>query len=412
MVKNVKEKIRGLPDSPGVYVMKSDGGKILYVGKAVSLKRRVANYFRENITDIKTNILTERVKDIDFIPCDTEAQALILEASLIKEKKPKYNVALRDDKSYPYVVVTNEDFPRVFYARPKKKDNLLLFGPYPNVRLIKGALKLIRKIFPYRSCRFFPKTPCLYYHLSLCPAPCAGKISSREYKNILIGLYKILSGDKKVLIKTLEKKMLRASRNRHFEKAAYLRDKIVAVKSLYSGKSNIHEIIYLRDVLGLESLPLDIEAIDISNISGREASGSVVVFTDGLADKGNYRRFRIKGVYHPDDCKMIEEVITRHFRSKDKYAKLPQLVIIDGGRAQVNTASKALESLHIDIAVVGIAKRNEELWLKGANKPLIIPRDNPALHLIQRIRDEAHRFAHKYHLLLRKKSVLSKRMRD
>ncbi len=408
MVENVKEKIRNFPDSPGVYIMKSAGGRILYVGKAVSLRKRVANYFRDNVTDIKTNILTEKVREIDFIPCDTEAQALILEASLIKEKKPKYNIALRDDKSYPYVAVTNESFPRVFPARPKKKGNLLLFGPYPNVRLIKEALKLIRKIFPYRSCRFFPKTPCLYYHLNLCPAPCAGKISSREYKNILTGLYKILSGDKKVLIKTLEKKMLRASRSRHFEEAAYLRDKIIAVKSLYSGKSSIHEIIYLKDVLGLEYLPLEIEAIDISNTSGREATGSVVVFTDGIPDKSSYRRFRIKGVYHPDDCKMIEEVVARRFRSKDKYTKLPQLVIIDGGRAQVNAASKALKSLHIDIAVVGIAKRNEELWLKGRNKPLIIPKDNPALHLIQRIRDEAHRFAHKYHLLLRKKRMLSK----
>ena len=412
MAEDVKKKINNLPDSPGVYIMKTDDGKILYVGKAVSLRKRVASYFRKNVTDIKTNILTGKIKDIDFIPCDTEAQALLLEASLIKEKRPKYNIALRDDKSYPYVAITNEDFPRVFPARPKKKDDLFLFGPYPNVRIIKEVLKLIRKIFPYRSCRSFPKAPCLYYHLKLCPAPCAGKISSREYQEILTGLYKILSGGKEALIRMLEKKMLRASRGRNFERAASLRDKIIAVKSLYSGKSNIHEIIYLRDMLGLESLPLKIEAIDISDISGREAVGSVVVFTDGLPDKSSYRRFRIKGIYNSDDCKMIEEVVARHFRSKDKYTKLPQLVIIDGGRGQVRAASKVLKSMHLDIAIVGIAKRNEELWLEGENKPLIVPKDNQALRLIQRIRDEAHRFAHKYHLLLRKKSILSIRMKD
>ena len=407
MAKDIKEKIKSLPDSPGVYIMKSDKGEILYVGKAVSLRRRVASYFRNNISNIKTNVLTGKVKDIDFILCSTEAQALILEASLIKEKKPKYNIALRDDKSYPYIAVTNEDFPRVFPMRPKKKADVLLFGPYPNVKLIKEALKIIRRIFPYRSCRNLPKAPCLYYHLNLCPAPCAGRISSSEYKKNLLGLYKILSGERKSLIKMLESEMLKASKERNFEKAASLRDKILAVKSIYAGKGNIHEIIYLRDMLGLKMLPLRIEAIDISNTSGRQAVGSVVAFTDGLPDKSGYRRFKIKYVHHPDDYKMIEEVVFRRFNSEDKRIKLPQLVIIDGGRGQVNAASKVLESMHIDVAVVGIAKRNEELWLKRADKPLVMPRDNPALQLIQRIRDEAHRFAHKYHLLLRKKKMLN-----
>ena len=411
MAKSVKEKINNLPDSPGVYIMKSDRSEILYVGKAISLRKRAASYFRKSVADAKTNILVNKISDINFISCDTQAQALILEASLIKEKKPKYNIALRDDKSYPYVAITNEYFPRVFPTRPKKKDNLLLFGPYPNVKLIKEALKLIRRIFPYRSCKYFPRKPCLYYHLNLCSAPCAGKISAKEYKNTLTSLYKILSGNKKYLIKALEKKMLRASKNKHFEEAASLRDKIVAVKSLYSGKSNIHEIIGLRDILRLDKLPLRIEAIDISNISGRNASGSVVVFTDGIPDKNNYRRFRIKWVYHSDDYSMIEEVVRRRYRLKEKQLR-PQLLIIDGGRGQVNAASKVLESIHLNIAVVGIAKRNEELWLEGMNKPLVIPKDNSALHLIQRIRDEAHRFAHKYHLLLRKKSILSIRMKD
>jgi len=405
---SISNRVNNLPDSPGVYIMKSHKGEILYVGKAVSLRKRVASYFRKNAHDIKTNILTEKVRGIDFILCDTEAQALILEASLIKEKKPKYNINLRDDKSYPYIAVTNEDFPRVFPIRPKKKTNLFLFGPYPNVRLIKEALKLIRGIFPYRSCKSFPKTPCLYYHLNLCPAPCAGRISSREYKNIIRGLSKILSGDKETLIKEFENKMLRASKSKHFEEAAFLRDKIVALKSIYSGKNNIHEIVYLKDILRLRVLPLKIEAIDISNISGRQATGSVVVFTDGLPDKGNYRRFRIKEKCYHDDCRMIEEVVARHFRSKDGYAKLPQLLIIDGGRGQVSSASKVLKSMRLDIAVVGIAKRNEELWLEGADKPLVIPKDNPALQLIQRIRDEAHRFAHKYHILLRKKMTLNR----
>jgi len=407
MDKRLKEKIDSLPETCGVYIMKSEENEILYIGKAISLKSRVKSYFTHSLLNVKTEILVDKIRDIDFIVCDTEAHALIMEAFLIKKYKPKYNIALRDDKSYPYIAVTDEDFPRIFPIRPKEKNAFLLFGPYPNVRLIKEALKLIRKVFPYRSCRVLPKSPCLYYHLKLCPAPCAKKISIAKYRDIIDNICKILKGERQSLINKLERRMQRASRNRQFEEAARLRDKLVALHSLYSGKKELHEILVLKDILGLKTVPLNIEAVDISNLKGTNATGSVVVFKDGYPDKSGYRRFRIKEVSQIDDYGMIREVIRRRYgRLKKEKLSLPQLVIIDGGLGQVNAAFRVLKELGLDITLVGIAKRNEELWLPFAKEPLVIPRDSLALKLIQRIRDEAHRFAHKYHSFLRKKSIV------
>ncbi|MCM8826653.1 MAG: excinuclease ABC subunit UvrC [Candidatus Omnitrophica bacterium] len=405
--------------------MKSNEGKVIYVGKATSLKKRVNSYFQKFLLNEKTAILVSKINDIDYIVCDSEAQALILEASLIKQHKPRYNVALKDDKSYPYIEVTNEEYPRIFVSRPKGRKFIpsgeegiiliedgnkssRLFGPYSKVKLIKEALHLIRRIFPYRSCKNLPKKPCLFYHLNLCPAPCIGKITFEEYRDIVENICRIIKGEKEVLVDSLEKKMLKMADEKRFEEAAFFRDKLTAVYNLYAGKTQLHQLISLKDLLKLPKLPILIEAIDISNLTGKEPAGSLVVFRDGLPDKSNYRRFKITYGEYPNDYEMIAEVVRRRYtRLKNENRTFPNLIIIDGGKGHVSRAKEELDKLNLDIPIIGIAKGNEEIWCVKENKPLIIPRDNPSLHLIQRIRDEAHRFAHKYHTLLRKKKIVS-----
>jgi len=402
---DIKEKVKKLPDSCGVYIMKSKKGQILYVGKASSLKKRVSSYFSKFKTG-KTDILIGKVADIDYIECESEEQALILEAALIKEKKPKYNIALRDSKSYPYVEITREEFPCIFISRPKKRKEKILFGPYPKAGTLKSALALIRKVFPYRSCRIMPKSACLFFHLKLCPAPCIKRVSFSDYKTIVENISKILKGERKELGRSIEKKMRKLAKEKKFEKAARLRDKLLAIENLYKGKPKAHEIISLKDILNLPKLPLTIEAIDISSLGKTDSVGSLVTFRDGAPDKNNYRRFLIREVEKKDDYAKIAEVVRRRYsRLIREKRKLPDLIIIDGGKGHVMIANRELKLLGIAPAVMGIAKRNEEVWLPHKKKPLIIAKDKPCLHLIQRVRDEAHRFAHAYWLIRRRKKI-------
>jgi excinuclease ABC subunit C len=402
---DIKEKIKDLPDSCGVYIMKSETGEVLYIGKAVSIKKRVQSHFRS--VDPKTSLFTSKVRDIDYVHCDTEEQALLLEATLIRENKPKYNVELKDNKSYPYVLITDEPYPKVLIRRPTQiKKKGLLLGPYVNVGLLRKALKLIRAIFPYCSCPR-PRKNCLYCHLNLCPCPGISDITVSRYKDNIDSICKILSGERRELIEKLQVQMKRLSLQAKFEEAALLRDRLVAVYSLYSGRRQAGELLTLKEALNLPKIPFVIEAIDISSLSGQEAAGSVVVFRDGIPDKNNYRRYRIKEIKGIDDFKMIAEVTRRRYRrQKEEGLNLPDLIIIDGGQAHVNVAKKELEGLSLDIPLIGIAKKNEEVWLPRTERPLALPRDNPALYLIQRIRNEAHRFAHRYHALLREKKVI------
>ncbi|OQX85098.1 MAG: hypothetical protein B6D55_07945 [Candidatus Omnitrophica bacterium 4484_70.2] len=410
MSNTIKEKLKNLPDRCGVYIMKSEKGEVLYIGKASSLKKRVTSHFLKKNLPPKDRLLTDKVKDIDYILCDTQEQALILEASLIKEMQPRYNIALRDDKSYPYVEVTiNEPFPRVFISRPKKKTNNILFGPYPNVKLLKKALELIRKIFPFRSCARLPKTACLYYHLNFCPAPCKGMISPQAYKENIDNLFKILKGERKILIEKLQKKMEKLAEEQKFEEAAKVRDKLIAVYTLYSGQLQFNQLTFLKEILNLDKFPLHIEAIDISCLSLKEATGSVVVFKDGLPVKEKYRRYKIKEEISKNDYRMVSEVVRRRYtRLLKEKKKLPDLIMIDGGLSHVNIACEELKKLKLEIPIIGLAKRNEEIWLPNRNTPLIISKAHPSLQLLQRIRDEAHRFAHSYHTILRRKKVIGK----
>jgi len=403
----IKEKIASLPETCGVYIMKSAEARVLYVGKASSIKKRVKSHFSRPET--KNSKFISQVVDIEYIECLTPEAALILEAALIKERKPKYNIALRDNKTYPYVAVSKERFPRIFITRPKKTTNSLLFGPYPAAKTLKSALESIRKVFPFRSCSRLPKTACLFFHLKLCPGPCEEKISPVDYREIVGGTIKILKGERSKLIRSLESKMKRLADKKNFEQAARIRNILTAINSLYQGRPKDHAIISLKAALNLGRLPLHIEAIDISSLGLSEATGSVVVFKDGSPDKKNYRRFLIRKVKGKDDYAMIAEVTQRRYLRLIKEKRpLPDLVVIDGGRGHVARAQRVFSNLGILSALIGIAKRNEEIWFPDSLKPLVLAKDHPGLHLLQRIRDEAHRFAHSYQFLRRRKKVFKK----
>jgi excinuclease ABC subunit C len=400
----LKAEIKKLPLSCGVYIMKDKRGKVLYVGKAACLRKRVASHFHKEEFLPNKELFVRDIRSIDFVLCDSEAKALLLERSLIKEKRPKYNIALRDDKSFPLVELSDEAFPRIRTTRKRRK-GFRYFGPYPHSRDLKQALELIRKIFPFRTCLKLPKKECLYFHISLCPAPCTGKVSKAAYARTIKVISLLLEGKRKDLMDTLRKDMDRASKALAFEQASLLRDKLIAVSSLYGVKREYQQLFLLKEALSLKKMPARIEAIDISNIGAKQATGSVVAFENGVPLKSEYRRYRIEG-RPPDDVSMIRQVMTRRVESRlAKKQRLCDLVVIDGGLAQVNAAKEVLSKYGLSIPVIGIAKRREELWFPGAEKPLRLSRASPALQVVQRLRDEAHRFAHKYHLYLRKKAA-------
>ncbi len=403
----IEEKIKQFPDSPGVYLMKGARGEIIYIGKAKSLKKRVTSYLGKDLTE-KTARLMLNVADIEYKICPTQSMALVLEAALVRKFMPKYNVSLRDDKSFPLVKITKEEFPAVYITRKKEDDGASYFGPYTNAKLLRQALKVIRKYFPFRSCKTLPNKACIYYRLKLSPAPCIGKISRQDYAKTIKDISLILSGSTEELIKNLTREMEGQSKHQMFEEAATLRDKILALSSLrdeiYSSQNSLEE---LRDKLQLKKLPMRIEAFDVSNILGLQATASLVSFYNGVADKDNYRRFRIKTVQGADDYKMLAEAVSRRYkRLKEKNLNLPDLILIDGGKGQLSAAENELKRLELDIPIISLAKREEEIFTPQSTRPLRLKNNSAALRLIQHIRDESHRFALKYHQVLRRKKLM------
>ncbi|MEW5894992.1 MAG: excinuclease ABC subunit UvrC [Candidatus Omnitrophota bacterium] len=434
---NVLKQLKNIPFSSGVYLMKDSGGKVIYVGKAVDLHKRVQSYFRgvfpakesgkpglrdeadskENISSgkphhrrrqavSKTDLLVAEIKDIDCILTNSEAEALILEASLIKKYHPKYNVSLRDDKSYPYIEITGEDFPCVAVVRPReKKKGSVYFGPYTNAGLIRDALNIIRRIFPFRTCDPFPKKECLDYHIGLCEAPCIQNQTRSDYRKVIRNVSLILEGKKDELYRKLMREMEKCAKDQQFEKAAKLRDQIRAIGALYSGTKDINyfkEAEQLQRALHLPRLPERVETFDISNIMGQESVGSMVSFFNGKPDKQNYRRFKIRSVEGIDDFQMIAEVVRRRYqRLKEEKRLFPDLIVIDGGKGQLSAAMEELNKLELEIPIVSLAKREEEVFLPGRRGPVILSKDSLGLKLLQRCRDEAHRFAVNYHRKLR-----------
>ena len=432
-----------LPSKPGVYLFLDKKGKVLYVGKAKNLKKRVSSYFanRETLLE-KTKILVSQIEKIRYIIASSEIEALLLEANCIKKYIPKYNAKLRDGKRYPLIRITIKDkYPKVLIARryednPKDKDSLY-FGPFPNSGALHLVLKTIRKIFPFQSVTNHPKKLCLYNHLSLCPCPevFANKVPPlqrwnlvKEYKQNIKHVITFLKGKTKKIIKNLKTERNLLSKNEQFEKAQALQKKINAIlfitspayeKFDYRLDPNLETDIRNKELSSLQLCLVKqnvrvgklkkIECYDISNISGTNATGSMVVFINGEKDSSEYRRFKIKNLPNspnlPNDFAMMQQVISRRLSRKEW--PFPDLIIVDGGKGQVSSVLKVIKKQNIKIPVIGLAKR-EETIITSDFKEIKLPKDSEALKLLMRIRDEAHRFAITYHRKLRSKHLLSK----
>ncbi len=518
------EDAKKLPDLPGVYLMKDRENKVIYVGKAASLRERVSQYFRGQESP-KTRMLVRNIEDFEYIVTDNEVEALVLESNLIKEHMPRYNVRLRDDKAYPFIKITNEEYPRICIARRREHDEAQYFGPYPSSKAVRELIK-IASGFGIRRCKKkIPCPPCLNYHIKQCAAPCISEVTKEEYLDIIKNVTSFLKG-KRGIIQSMKEEMERLSKMQEYEKAARMRDQINALEELSEkqrvsvagqkeqdviayavSKNNANlqifhisegklrgretfslstagadeaeilssfikqhyhdiepprEIIIpieiedgsvsrwlsdmgsklktpksrtekdlmklarenaqmlldqnilqestvkndmlwsLQNALDLPVLPLIIEAFDISNISGADATGSLVVYENGKPDKKNYRRFRIKTLAGVDDFAMMKEVIQRAYsRRKEEGKRMPDLILIDGGKGQLNSALDALHRLGLSLSAAALAKEFEYIFLPERDAPVILPKDSPALQLLQRIRDEAHRFALAYHRELR-----------
>lgn len=428
--KNIKIKNGKLPDSPGVYIMKDARGKIIYVGKASSLRSRVESYFNRP-SDIKTVELVKQISEIDYIRAKTVIEALILEAAKIKEYQPKYNIVQKDDRSFLYLAITREKYPKILLVRGHEFKNFKffrhsgipsfpysvkkeaagqipnsklqrVFGPFTSPNSLRAALNILRRIFPWSDCDPLKKKKyfrtCFDYHLKLCPGVCAGAISSKDYKKIIRGLILFFEGKKAKVLRGMKKQMLAASKIEDFETAAALRNRIYHLE-------NIRDISVLtRDMeaqtasynRGAVNIFGRIEGYDISNISGTSAVGSMIVFSGGEPAKSEYRKFKIKTVKGANDVAMMGEVLTRRFSHNISDWPLPDIILIDGGIPQVNVARRVLNHYHLGIPIVGIVK-----GIDRKKNELVLPKDNPEFqriakqfkNILVRVRDEAHRFA-------------------
>ncbi len=441
----LQEKVNNLPMVPGVYKFFDQEGTVIYVGKAKNLRNRVKSYFRVKFDeDTKTKALVENIVDVEFIEVSTELEALILEEKLVKKFQPRYNILLKDDKSFLYIVLRSEkvkiggnevDYPVVFSARKtdlQKSD--LYYGPYPRSEVAKYVLRSLRKIIPFRDCskskfRNYQKIgqPCLYGHIGLCQAPCLGKVSKIDYLRDLSKIKRFLDGNFKKIIDDIIKNMKDASKNEEFEKAAKLRDIIKKFEYLTINTSKIDSIaenpLLIEDMIAasldnllnyfpvLKEYPERIECYDISNTSGKEATASMTVAINGRLTNREYRRFKIKFKDSPDDFEMMREVLRRRFKRSliDDAWKLPNLIVLDGGKGQLSAGTSVLKEMGIDVAMISIAKKEEILIYSRGDVffEVKLPKTDESLKLIQRLRDEAHRFAKKYHHELRIKKLLS-----
>ncbi len=407
----LKDRIQSLPDRPGVYLFKDVKNHPVYIGKARAIRKRVRSHFRNfGESFSKAGAMLAEVRRIDFIETTDEAEALLLESSLVKEWNPKYNQELKDDKSYPFLKITAETYPRLLIVRSRKADGGKYFGPYTNVWLLRQAVEMLRKEFPLRTCKTLPKKVCLMYHIGQCQGPCEGLQSRQEYLETVKELENFLEGRRDVLVRSLSRRMKEHSKAQEFEKAKVLYEQIKALSFVPPPKKLDNEKILkeLKEALELPSIPRRIECFDISNISGKEAVGSMVVFIDGEPARSEYRRFRIRTVQGIDDYLMMKEVIRRRYgRALEEKQSLTDLAVIDGGKGHLSVAKSVLDEIGLQaLPVISIAKQHEHLFKPGREAPYIFPQNSPFLELIRRLRDEAHRFAITYHRQLHKKESL------
>lgn len=422
----VQAKLKKLPNLPGIYIMRGSDGAIIYIGKAISLKKRVSSYFqKKGSLDAKTQILVSEIADMEWVTVKTEEEALLLEAKLIREFQPKFNMSLKDDKRYPMVRLSSQDdFPRLSVVRFAKDDGAEYFGPYTDAGGLRKVLRLTQNIFKLRGCRYPTLNPsyakhCMYCKINACLKPCIGGVSKADYRKAVDEVVMILKGYGARLIGDLRREMKRLSERQEFEKAAQIRDSIIALESIIGSHTrtvNMYRRIApdlkkgmeeLRQSLGMPRMPATIEALDISNISGVMAVGSVVVFKNGVPSKDDYRRFRIREVEGVDDYGMIREVFRRRYgRMIEEKRPLPDLILIDGGKGHLAAALQEAQAVGLTgVAIASIAKQNEEVFVPGSEAPLPLEKTSGAMYLVQHIRDEAHRFAIGYHRSLRDRRI-------
>ena len=462
MISNPKLKIKNLPQKPGVYLFRDAKDQIIYIGKALSLKHRVASYFQNKNHDPKTIELVKNIAEIQTILVNSEFEALLLEAKLIKQHKPKYNIQFKDGKSYLYIVIGKEFPNRIFLARLSqlKQETLDWYGPFPSSSEARQILKFVRRIFPFRSCKKLPKSPCLYYHLKLCPGvclfssvilsnptlagesrnPCVPKDDRKGslypawddlYRTNIARIRQILSGKTSSLIKCLEKEMKAFAKENKFEEAQKIKKQIEALTQLTVGWQNVPKekqnevktFQELRKLLtkyqGIDPVVLNrIEGYDVSNLSKDIIVGAMVAFINGEPDKSQYRKFNLKYTSHnnlvsQNDPEGIKQIVLRRLGHPEWL--YPQLVLIDGGKTQLSAAFEAIKekSQENNISLLGITKEEELIIIpKIANRKIVawktlrLPRNSSLLQLLQRVRDEAHRFAQKYYHELHLKTFL------
>lgn len=424
-----KFSVQDIPATPGVYVFRNSTGEIIYVGKAKSLRKRLASYFRPSgaqKADVKLRALIHSIADFETFTVNTEAEALLLESRLIKQYSPRYNVELRDDKRFLHICVDpSEPFPRLRLTRTRKEDGRLYFGPYPRASVLRSNVKYLSKRFGLRTCG--PRRPdrstrahCLEHVFRACCCPCIGEVGVEEYAQRLDQAIDVLRGDTERVVTELTREMTRLAEGRRFEEAARIRDMIENLRFVFeggrrtflraripSGHKGGEPVEALRQAVGLKSAPFLIECFDISSIGGKMAVGSLVCFRDGKPWTRQYRRYRIRSPEARDDSAMVREVVYRRYaRAVEEGREMPDLVVIDGGCVQLAAAMSALyEAKAPPVPVLGLAKRQEEVYLPGRRLPLSLPRHHPGLKLLQAVRDEAHRFALTFHRSLRRRRI-------
>lgn len=434
----LKSKLRALPDKPGCYLMRDSSGKIIYVGKAASLRKRVQSYFRASArrsAPPRLRSLVNSVVDLDVIIARNEADAILTENKLIKDYQPRFNVLLRDDKRFPLIAIDLEQkWPRLRLVRIRRDDKsslyharrVIYFGPYLSSAAARMAVEFAERKFGLRKCSGPAPDKEVHRHclndiIRFCSAPCIGKISPGAYRRRVEKAVDFLRGESPELLAELRAEMERAAARLDFEKAAVIRDTLHLLSSAVKQRARLARTgdisienaragaIVLRQTLLLKATPVFIQAVDISNISGRHAVGSVVAAVAGICRPALYRRFRITTTESANDAAMMAEVVHRHFkRLKEENKKIPDLLLVDGGIVQLRAALAALHALGIaDVSVAGLAKKSEEIYANraGTIRPLRLPANSPALQILQRLRDEAHRFALAYHHRLRAKLI-------
>jgi excinuclease ABC subunit C len=429
----LQEKLKTLPNTPGVYFHKNTKGEIIYIGKAAVLKNRVRQYFQDSrVRDAKTDVLVGEIADTDWITTESEIDALFLESEMVKRYKPRYNILLQDDKSQLFVrIPMAEAYPAISFTRQPQDDGADYFGPYYNGFAVKKALRYLRKVFPYSTHLVMPTRVCLQYHLGLCPGVEEQKISSQEYKKTLRKLIMYLKGERVKLINQLEAEMIAAAKHHEFELAGKRRNQIYNLKELqkqilfsdrdFMDISKDQALSGLSKLLGI-GVPRRIEGYDISHMSGTNNVASMVVATNGLADKAEYRKFKMR-ILGNNDFAHMNEVIGRRFSGKHLDWPKPDLLLIDGGKGQLGAALDALEARGVQIPAVGLAKRLEEIVVHKTRSGVkldktaypeayitenedfyivLLPHSSHIVKLLQRIRDESHRFAVSYHTVLKR----------